>query len=157
MSNISLKHWKDKEEKSESMRYIWVTDHRSTPLLMEIFLGLPSEAQSSRSHWKSNMQGMVHMKVFMGPYSVPHSLFHSPLPSNFPVLSSLRLCKFCGFGKLVQRSLQFLLCGERLLQNRVAIMIIIISPDRAMISNDAACHGFSILAWCMIYSCLASV
>lgn len=109
--NLSLKQSDDREEKSESMRYIWLTarydlySHRSTPRLMEIILGLPWEgAKPRRSHWKSNMQGTVHMKVFMEPYSVPHSLFHSPLPFVLRVLSSSGLCKLCGFGKPLHTS-----------------------------------------------------
>lgn len=65
-----------------------------------------------------------------------------------PVLSTTgQSSTLCGFGKLVHRSQQFLLRAESLLQPHTAavhrtIMIIIISPNRTMISSDAAAMGF---------------
>lgn len=112
---------------------------------MEIILGLPWEAaKTCRFDWKSNKPGTLHMKVFMGRCGALHSLFHSPFPSAPSDLSFSGLRKLCGFGTLLQRSLQFLFWGETLPpqhcnDNSTAahrtIIIIIISQNAAMISR----------------------
>lgn len=108
----SMRYWSQPLRRAfrwstESMRHIWLLwSHRYIPGLLEFTRGSPWKAAKPRhSHWKSNRRrGGVHMKVFTGSYSVPHSFSLSFLLSFLRFLSSPGLCKLCGFGQLVAPS-----------------------------------------------------
>lgn len=116
--------------------------HRYIPTLMEFTLGLPwKAAKPRRSRWKSNKQGMVHMKVFTGPYSAPHSLFLFFPP--FCMSCHLEGCVSSVVLASWRRDPSSSCSGERDYSNptplvRLTIIIIIISPKRSIICSNAA-------------------
>lgn len=60
----------------------------SWKVFIDCFERQPRHAAAVPEKW--NKQGTVHMKVFMGPYSAPQSLFHSVLSSVLPHLVNHR-------------------------------------------------------------------
>lgn len=96
---------------------------------------------SLRRRWKSNKQGMVHMKVFTGPYSAPHSFFLFFPP--FCMSCHLEGCVSSAVLASWRRDPSSSCSGERDYSNptplgRLTIIIIIISPKRSIICSDAA-------------------
>lgn len=121
-------------------RDLW--SHRYIPTLMEFTLGLPwKAAKPRRSRWKSNKQRMVHMKVFTGPYSAPHSffLFFPPFCMSCHLEGCVSSVVLASWRKDPSSSCS----GERDYSNptppvRLTIIIIIISPKRSIICSHAA-------------------
>lgn len=104
---------------------------------------------------------MVHMKVFTGPYSAPHSffLFFPPFCMSCHLEGCVSSVVLASWRKDPSSSCS----GERDYSNptplvRLTIIIIIISPKRSIICSDAAGCGIerppdesdSILLWSLL-------